>query len=104
MVFTARKWADFVRRSTITQIESYPFKVLGSPTMKSILIASHFHDGILRGCKGPADLKWLALTLLQMSHSNTYLAISRFILVHQNRCFRSWYILLLLGWMEYLER
>ena len=57
MVFTGKKWADFVRRSTITQIESYPFEVLGSPTMKSILISSHFHEGIFRGCKGPAVLK-----------------------------------------------
>ena len=51
MVFTGKKWADFVRRSTITQIESYPFDVLGSPTMKLILISSHFHDGILRAAR-----------------------------------------------------
>ena len=63
MVFTGRKWADFVRRSTITQIESYPLEVLGKPTMKSILMSSHFQDGILKGCKRTADLKWLALTL-----------------------------------------
>ena len=39
-----------------------------------------------------------------MSHSDTYFSISRFILVHQNRSFRSWYTLLLPGWIEYLER
>src|SRR6266540_867522 len=38
------------------------------------------------------------------SHSAIYLAISRFILVHQNLCFRSSYILVLLGWIENLER
>jgi len=43
MVFTGRKWTDFVRWSTITQIESYPFEVLGRPTIKFILISSHFH-------------------------------------------------------------
>jgi hypothetical protein len=30
----------------------------------------------------------------QVSHSDTYLAISRFILVHQQFFFKSWYILL----------
>src|SRR6266540_3695140 len=39
-----------------------------------------------------------------MSHSAMYLAISLFILVHQNFFFKSWYILLLLGWIENLER
>ena len=93
-----------MRRSTITQIESYPFVVGGNPTMKSILISSHFHEGISKGWSIPAGLRWLALTLRQISHSDTYLATSRFILVHQNRCLRSWYILVLPGWMEYLER
>src|SRR6185369_17125723 len=97
VVFTGRKCAVLVRQSTITHIESYPLEVLGKPTMKSILMSSHFQEGILRGCKGPAGLKWLALTLRQVSYSDTYFAISRFILVHQNRCLRSWYILLLPG-------
>jgi len=66
-------------------------------------MSSHFHSGILKGWRVPAGLRWLALTLRQMSHSDTYLAISLFILVHQNRCFRSWYILLLPGWRDSRE-
>ena len=46
----------------------------------------------------------MAFTLWQVSHSETYLAISLFILVHQKFCFRPWYILLLPGWIENLER
>jgi hypothetical protein len=34
----------------------------------------------------------------------TYRAISIFILVHQNLYFRSWYILLLPGWRENLDK
>jgi hypothetical protein len=30
--------------------------------MKSMLMSSHFHDGIDRGCKAPVDFKWLAVT------------------------------------------
>src|SRR6266498_2686103 len=39
-----------------------------------------------------------------MSHSAMYLEISLFILVHENLCFKSWYILLLPGWIENFER
>jgi hypothetical protein len=31
---TGRKWADFVRQSTMTQIESYPLVVRGKPIIK----------------------------------------------------------------------
>jgi hypothetical protein len=44
------KWADFESRSTITQIESNLWAVKGRPSMKSILISSHFHFGMLSGC------------------------------------------------------
>ncbi|MFS7929782.1 hypothetical protein Hanom_Chr04g00336501 [Helianthus anomalus] len=44
-----RKCADFVSRSTITQIISWPFEVRGNLVMKSIEICSHFHTGI-SGC------------------------------------------------------
>jgi hypothetical protein len=37
--------------------------VLGRPTMKSMLMSSHFHEGMDRGCKAPADFKWLAFIL-----------------------------------------
>jgi hypothetical protein len=45
--------SDFVRRSTITQIESKPFSIVGNPTMKSITISSHFKPGIESGCNNP---------------------------------------------------
>jgi hypothetical protein len=45
-----------------------------------------------------------ALTIRHVSHSDTYLAISLFILIHQKFFFRSWYILLVPRWIEYLEQ
>src|SRR5438105_14486761 len=66
-------------------------------------MSSHFHDGIAKGCNLPADLRWSALTRRQMSLSDTYLAISRFIRVHQNLGFKSWYILVLPGCIENLD-
>jgi hypothetical protein len=68
--------------------------------MKSMQMSSHFQDGMGRGCKGPAAFKWLALILWQVSHSDIYLAISLFILVHQYKDLRSWYILLLPGYVH----
>jgi hypothetical protein len=72
--------------------------------MKSIQMFFHFHSGMLKGCKFLVGLKWLALTLRQVSHSDTHFAISRFILIHQKFFFKSWYILLILGWIEYYEQ
>nr|GEU81200.1 retrovirus-related Pol polyprotein from transposon TNT 1-94 [Tanacetum cinerariifolium] len=43
------KCADLLRLSTMTQIVSCPFEVLGSFVTKSIVIFSHFHIGI-SGC------------------------------------------------------
>ncbi|MFS7978393.1 hypothetical protein Hanom_Chr10g00914981 [Helianthus anomalus] len=45
----AKKCADFVSRSTITQIVSFPRWDLGRPVTKSMEICSHFHCGI-SGC------------------------------------------------------
>jgi hypothetical protein len=87
----------------MTHIKLYPCEVRGKPTMKSIQMFSHFHLGMLKGCRFPTGLKWSALTPRQVSHSDTYLAISHFILVHQNFFFKSWYILVP-GWIEYHER
>jgi hypothetical protein len=64
---------------------------------------SHFHSGMLNGCRFPVGLRWLALTLRHVSHSDTYFAISHFIRVHQ-KFFKSWYILFVLGRIEYLEQ
>jgi hypothetical protein len=96
------KWATFVKRSTITHIESYPAWVRGHPTMKSIPISSHFHCGIFRGCSNPTGLWCSTFTLRHVSHRATYSVTSRFISYHQYRVFKSLYILVLLEWMEYI--
>jgi hypothetical protein len=44
-----KKWAVLVNLSTITQIESCFREVLGKPTIKSMLISSHFQEGMGRG-------------------------------------------------------
>jgi hypothetical protein len=69
--------------------ESFFLVVRGKPTIKSILISSYFHTGIDKGWSTPADFKWLAFILWQVSHSDTYLAISTFILDHQKFSFKS---------------
>jgi hypothetical protein len=65
---------------------------------------SHFHSGMLKGCRFLAGLKWSALTLRHVSHFDTYFVISLFILVHQKLFFKSWCILLVPWWIEYLEQ
>src|ERR1044071_1016865 len=47
----ARKCADFVNLSTITQIMSQPLGDFGSLVTKSIVIHSHFHSGISGCCR-----------------------------------------------------
>jgi hypothetical protein len=91
------KWVILVSLSTITQIESFFLAIRGKPTMKSILISSHFHMGIDNGWSTPAYFKWLAFIRWQVSHSSTYLAMSTFMFDHQKFCFKSWYILVLPG-------
>jgi hypothetical protein len=61
--------AIFVSQSMITQMESYPFTVLGNPTIKSMLISSHFHVGIGKDCNRPVAFMCMALTRLQVPHS-----------------------------------
>jgi hypothetical protein len=85
------KWAVLVSLSMITQIESFFLAIRGKPTMKAILMTSHYHMGIDKGWSTPADFKWLAFIRWQVSHSTTYLAISTFILDHQKFRFKSWY-------------
>jgi hypothetical protein len=87
----------------MTQIESYPACLWGNLTMKSILISSHFHSGIFKGCSSPAGLWCSAFTLWQVSHNNTYSAMAHFIPYHQYWVFKSLYILVLPGWIEYAE-
>jgi hypothetical protein len=57
VVATGMKWADLVKRSMMTHIELYPREVRGKPTIKSMQMFSHFHSGILKGCRFPAGLK-----------------------------------------------
>jgi hypothetical protein len=47
------KWADLESQSMITQIESNLQAVNGKPTMKPMLISSHFYSRILSGCNSP---------------------------------------------------
>jgi hypothetical protein len=49
VVATGMKWADLVKRSTMTHIELYPREVRGKPTMKSMQMFSHFHSGDTQG-------------------------------------------------------
>jgi hypothetical protein len=51
------KWADLVKRSTMTHIKLYPREVRGKPIIKSMQMFSHFHSGIFKGCRFPAGLK-----------------------------------------------
>jgi hypothetical protein len=76
---------------------------MGNPTIKSILISSHFYWDIFNGCKSPTGLWCSALTLWQLSHNATNSATTLFIPYHQYMLLRSWYILVLLWWMEYAE-
>jgi hypothetical protein len=57
VVAMGMKWADLVKRSTMTNIELYPHKVWGKPTMKSIQMFSHFHSRMLKGCRFFVGLK-----------------------------------------------
>jgi hypothetical protein len=41
-------------------------------------MSSHFHISIDKGWSTPANFKWLAFILWQVSHSYTYLAIVNF--------------------------
>jgi hypothetical protein len=51
------KWANLVKRSTMTYIKLYPCEVRDKPTIKSIQMFSHFHSGMLKGCRFLAGLK-----------------------------------------------
>ena len=47
------KCVDFVSLSMITHTALIPLIVRGNPVTKSIVILSHFHTGIRRGCNMP---------------------------------------------------
>jgi hypothetical protein len=57
------KWADLVNRSTITQIESNLWAINDNPTMKSMLISSHFQSRILNGLQQPSRLHIVGFNL-----------------------------------------
>ena len=71
--------------------------------MKSMEISSHFQIGMGKGYKYHGVCMWSALTLPQVSHSTTYWVISCFILDHQYKWRKSWYILLLPRWIDNFE-
>ena len=56
-----------------------------------------------KGCKYPGVRIWSALTLPQVSHPATCRVMSCFMLDHQYKWHRSWYILLLPGWIDSFE-
>nr|GEV94482.1 hypothetical protein [Tanacetum cinerariifolium] len=78
------KCADLVRRSTMTQMVSCSFEVLGSFVTKFIVILFHFHIGI-SGCTSKSDGFWhSALTLKHVKHLPTYSAMMAFMQLLRN--------------------
>jgi hypothetical protein len=57
VVAMGMKWADLVKRYTMTHIELYRHEVRGKPMMKSMRMFSHFHSRILKGCRFLTGLK-----------------------------------------------
>jgi hypothetical protein len=51
------KSVHLVKQSTMTHIELYPREMRGKPTIKSMQMFSHFHSGMLKGCRFLAGLK-----------------------------------------------
>jgi hypothetical protein len=49
--------SSLVSLSMTTHMESCFWDVLGRPTMKSILMSSHFHDGMGSGWRVPDTLR-----------------------------------------------
>jgi hypothetical protein len=47
------KLVDLLNQYMITEIELNLWAVSDKPTMKSMLMSSHFQSGILRGCNNP---------------------------------------------------
>ena len=66
----------------------------------SIIILSHFHSGVSEGWINPAGLWCSAFTCWQVRHLLTKVNTSRFIPGHQYFCLKSWYILVVLGFIE----
>src|SRR3954467_4497012 len=91
------KWATLIKWSTTTQMESYPDLVLGNPVIKSIPTLSHFQSGTGNGYSSPASFWCSAFTRLHTSHRAICLAMSPFMLFHQNLLFKSIYIFVLPG-------
>jgi hypothetical protein len=87
----------------MTHIESISSLILGSPKTQSIVMSDHFHSGMESGCKSHLG-RWCSIfTYSHIRHLFTNYAMTRFMLLYQNIFFRSRYILVLLGWITYLE-
>ena len=84
-------------------MESWLCEDRGNPTIKSMVMLSHFHCGMSRGLSNPPGLWCSALTLLHVSHRATCPAMSFFISFHQKTFLKSAYILVLPGCIQYLE-
>jgi hypothetical protein len=51
------KWANLIKRSTMTHIELYPREVRGKPAMKYMQMFFYFHLGMLKGYRFLTGLK-----------------------------------------------
>jgi hypothetical protein len=96
-VFIGMKCADLVSQSTTNRIASLPRGVWGKPTVKSVVICSHFHSGISRGFNKPIGLLCSTFTYWQIAKDVKYLVMSTLNLDHHKLCFKPLYILLSLG-------
>jgi hypothetical protein len=73
------KWADLVKRSTITHIESTLWVVGCKPTMKSMLMSSHFQSKIEVVTILPASCSWLWPFYSYCIHTHSELSCTSFV-------------------------
>ena len=81
IVFTGKKCADLVRQFIMTQMALHPHGEFGNPTIKSIIMCSHFYSGIGSDCSGPTSFWYPALTCWHCRHCATNSTIYFFIQV-----------------------
>lgn len=79
VIFIGKNMICFVNLSTITYIVLFPVLLFGSPITKSIVMSSHFHSGIKRGCNPPTCFWCSIFTCWHTTHLATYPTISFFI-------------------------
>lgn len=100
----SRKWANLISRSTIIQITSWPLRGLGNPTMKFIVMCSHFHLGTIIFWSNLASQRCFTLIYWQTRHRAMQPTMSLFISLHQKARFKTLYIRVPPGWIKNLDR